>query len=65
MPHNNKNINNQMPAYEITGVESGHLNFQDYSGILKEYGVVIFRKFFQKDRSQWILFHINLMRLST
>lgn len=49
MPHNNKNINNQMPAYEITGVESGHLNFQDYSGILKEYGVVIFRKFFQND----------------
>lgn len=49
LPKKNKDDNNTLPAYEVTGVRSGRLNFGDFSDILKKYGVVVFRKFFADD----------------
>ncbi|MDC1124195.1 phytanoyl-CoA dioxygenase family protein [Gammaproteobacteria bacterium] len=49
MPINNKDNKPPLPPYEVTGIQSGNLNFDDFSDTLKKYGVVVFRKFFADD----------------
>ena len=35
MPYNNKDNKHSLPAYEVPGVRSGNLNFDDFSDTLK------------------------------